>query len=170
MQVTKAALRETARINEARAQRGLKARPVRAVVVGFPNVGKSALINRLLGRRLCESAARPGVTRTLKWLRIGGLLDLLDSPGTAGRLLDVLHSPECNSTLKLPVPLSSIFMIGRQRVTMTCPRSTCPCLRAHAWKQQVMVDPADRPCDCSSARLSLAHNQASQQLHAATRV
>ena len=80
-QVTKAALRETARINEARGRRGLKPRPVRAVVVGFPNVGKSALINRLLGRRMCESAARPGVTRTLKWLRIGGLLDLLDSPG-----------------------------------------------------------------------------------------
>ena len=86
MQVIKAALRETARINEARARRGLKPRPVRAVVVGFPNVGKSALINRLLGRRLCESAARPGVTRTLKWLRIGGLLDLLDSPGIVGGL------------------------------------------------------------------------------------
>ena len=91
-QVTKAALRETVRINEARARRGLKPRPVRAVVVGFPNVGKSALINRLLGRRLCESAARPGVTRTLKWLRIGGLLDLLDSPGVFGP-----------SILKLPV-------------------------------------------------------------------
>ncbi|KAK9821941.1 hypothetical protein WJX81_006710 [Elliptochloris bilobata] len=79
--VTKAALRESARINNARARRGLKPRPVRAVVVGFPNVGKSALINRLLSRRLCDSAPRPGVTRTLKWLRIGGLLDLLDSPG-----------------------------------------------------------------------------------------
>lgn len=68
-------------MNEKRVQRGLRPRPVRAVVVGFPNVGKSALINRLLGRRVADSAPRPGVTRVLKWARIGGDLDLLDAPG-----------------------------------------------------------------------------------------
>ncbi|KAK2079174.1 hypothetical protein QBZ16_002865 [Prototheca wickerhamii] len=47
-------------IDARRARRGLRPRPVRAAVVGFPNVGKSALINRLLGRRARESAARPG--------------------------------------------------------------------------------------------------------------
>lgn len=68
-------------MNRRRKERGLKARPVRACVIGFPNVGKSALINRLLNRRLCDSAPKPGVTRDLKWLRIGGDMDLLDSPG-----------------------------------------------------------------------------------------
>ena len=68
-------------INAKRARRGLKPRPVRAVVIGFPNIGKSALINRLLGRRVVESAAKPGVTRVLRWVRLGGDLDLLDAPG-----------------------------------------------------------------------------------------
>lgn len=68
-------------VNERRQRRGMRPRAVRAVVVGFPNVGKSALLNRLLGRRAVESAARPGVTRQLQWVRLGGELDLLDSPG-----------------------------------------------------------------------------------------
>ena len=80
-QVIKAALRVSEKMNEKRNSRGLKPRPVRAVVVGFPNVGKSALINRLLGRRVADSAPRPGVTRVLRWMRIGGDLDLLDAPG-----------------------------------------------------------------------------------------
>jgi ribosome biogenesis GTPase A len=56
-------------------------RPVRAAVIGYPNVGKSALINRLTKSKACASAPRPGVTRNLRWVRIGGDLDLLDSPG-----------------------------------------------------------------------------------------
>ncbi|MEN9223908.1 MAG: ribosome biogenesis GTPase YlqF, partial [Thermostichus sp. DRC_bins_24] len=68
-------------VNARRQQRGMRPRAIRAVVVGFPNVGKSALLNRLLGRRVADSAARPGVTRQLRWVRLGGELDLLDSPG-----------------------------------------------------------------------------------------
>ncbi|GAA6623874.1 ribosome biogenesis GTPase YlqF [Scytonema sp. NUACC26] len=68
-------------INERRKNRGMLPRPVRAVVIGFPNVGKSALINRLLGRRVVESAARPGVTRQLRWVRISDQIELLDAPG-----------------------------------------------------------------------------------------
>ncbi|KAH7420931.1 hypothetical protein KP509_13G030800 [Ceratopteris richardii] len=68
-------------INEKRRAKGLLPRGVRAVVVGYPNVGKSSLINRLLNRRKCEAAPRPGVTRELKWARIGEDLDLLDAPG-----------------------------------------------------------------------------------------
>lgn len=69
------------KINANRTARGLRPRPVRAVVIGFPNVGKSALINRLLGRRVADSAPKPGVTRSLRWARIGGDIDLLDAPG-----------------------------------------------------------------------------------------
>jgi ribosome biogenesis GTPase A len=75
-------------INQRRRDRGMLPRPVRAVVIGFPNVGKSALINRLLKRRVVESAARPGVTRQLRWIRISDQLELLDAPGVIPAKLD----------------------------------------------------------------------------------
>ncbi|KAK9055776.1 hypothetical protein SSX86_026861 [Deinandra increscens subsp. villosa] len=68
-------------VNLKRRARGLLPRPVRAGIVGYPNVGKSSLINRLLKRRMCPAAPRPGVTRVLKWVRFGSDLELLDSPG-----------------------------------------------------------------------------------------
>ncbi|MEO0406611.1 MAG: ribosome biogenesis GTPase YlqF [Cyanobacteria bacterium P01_A01_bin.135] len=68
-------------MNERRRARGMRPRPVRAVVIGFPNVGKSALINRLLRKRVVDSARRPGVTRQLRWIRISDELELLDAPG-----------------------------------------------------------------------------------------
>ncbi|KQK06092.1 DAR GTPase 3, chloroplastic isoform X1 [Brachypodium distachyon] len=68
-------------VNTKRREKGLLPRPVRAGIVGYPNVGKSSLINRLLKRRMCPAAPRPGVTRELKWVRFGKDLELLDSPG-----------------------------------------------------------------------------------------
>ena len=68
-------------MNDRRVKRGMRPRPVRAVVIGFPNVGKSALINRLLRKKVVESARRPGVTRQLRWVRISDELELLDAPG-----------------------------------------------------------------------------------------
>ncbi|NJK38446.1 MAG: ribosome biogenesis GTPase YlqF [Oscillatoriales cyanobacterium RM2_1_1] len=69
------------RMNQRRRSRGMLPRAVRAVVIGFPNVGKSALINRLLKRRVVDSARRAGVTRSLRWVRISQTLELLDAPG-----------------------------------------------------------------------------------------
>ncbi|KAF6147854.1 hypothetical protein GIB67_014434 [Kingdonia uniflora] len=68
-------------VNTKRRARGLLPRAVRAGIVGYPNVGKSSLINRLLKRRMCPAAPRPGVTRVLKWVHFGKDLELLDSPG-----------------------------------------------------------------------------------------
>ncbi|MFG6103513.1 ribosome biogenesis GTPase YlqF [Leptothoe sp. EHU-05/26/07-4] len=68
-------------MNERRKRRGMKPRPVRAVVIGFPNVGKSALINRLLKRKVVVSERRAGVTRQLRWVRISNEIELLDAPG-----------------------------------------------------------------------------------------
>ncbi|BFG41269.1 hypothetical protein CerSpe_275430 [Prunus speciosa] len=68
-------------VNVKRRAKGLLPRAVRAGIVGYPNVGKSSLINRLLKRRMCAAAPRPGVTRELKWVHFGKDLELLDSPG-----------------------------------------------------------------------------------------
>lgn len=80
-QIARAAQAAGAAMNQRRQKRGMRSRPVRAVVIGFPNVGKSALINRLLKRRIVESARKAGVTRQLRWVRISDELELLDSPG-----------------------------------------------------------------------------------------
>ena len=75
------------KVNERRHGRGMLPRPVRAVVVGFPNVGKSALINRLLKKKVVASANKPGVTRQLRWIRISDEIELLDTPGVIPPLL-----------------------------------------------------------------------------------
>lgn len=79
--VAKAAQATGAAMNQRRRDRGMRPRAVRAVVIGFPNVGKSALINRLLKRKVVASARKPGVTRQLRWIRISETLELLDAPG-----------------------------------------------------------------------------------------
>lgn len=86
--VTKAAQAAGGEVNKRRGDRGMLPRPVRAVVIGFPNVGKSALINRLLGKRVVESARRAGVTRQLRWIRISDEIELLDAPGIIPWRLD----------------------------------------------------------------------------------
>ncbi len=78
-------------VNRRRRDRGMLPRPVRAVVIGFPNVGKSALINRLLKRRVVDSARKAGVTRQLKWIRISDELELLDAPGV---IPTIIENPE----------------------------------------------------------------------------
>ena len=87
-QLQQAAIRAGSALNERRRGRGMKPRPVRALMLGFPNVGKSALINRLVRQKVVDSARRAGVTRTLRWVRLGQDLDLLDAPGVLPPRLD----------------------------------------------------------------------------------
>jgi len=85
-------------VQERRTRRGLRPRRIRVGIMGYPNVGKSALINKLLNRKRARSANTPGVTKSLQWIRVKtsdngssssdsgnkrnrGDFDLLDSPG-----------------------------------------------------------------------------------------
>ncbi len=56
-------------------------RPVRAMVVGIPNVGKSTLINSFVGKAITRTADKPGVTKGNQWIRLNDSLELLDTPG-----------------------------------------------------------------------------------------
>ncbi|WP_367341682.1 ribosome biogenesis GTPase YlqF [Limosilactobacillus sp.] len=61
--------------------KGMKKRPIRAMCVGVPNVGKSTLLNHLVGKNVAATANRPGVTTGQQWLRSSADLELLDTPG-----------------------------------------------------------------------------------------
>ncbi|WZY01646.1 ribosome biogenesis GTPase YlqF [Bacillus sp. FSL W7-1360] len=61
--------------------KGMKPRELRAVILGIPNVGKSTLMNRLVGKRQAPVGDRPGVTKKQQWLKVGSELALLDTPG-----------------------------------------------------------------------------------------
>ncbi len=61
--------------------RGLKPRPIRAMIVGIPNVGKSTLINKLVNKNVAVTGNKPGVTKAQQWIRINQNLELLDTPG-----------------------------------------------------------------------------------------
>ena len=63
------------------AARGMKKRPIRAMIVGIPNVGKSTLINKLVNKRATIVGNKPGVTKAQQWIRLNENLELLDTPG-----------------------------------------------------------------------------------------
>lgn len=74
--------------NEARKKKGLKERKARALILGIPNVGKSTLINRLVGRKATNVGNKPGITKQLTWIRVSNQVELLDTPGILWPRLD----------------------------------------------------------------------------------
>lgn len=62
-------------------KRGIKNRPIRAIVVGIPNVGKSTFINSFAGKACTKTGNKPGVTKGKQWIRMNKELELLDTPG-----------------------------------------------------------------------------------------
>ena len=66
---------------EKQKRRGMKPRALRAMVCGIPNVGKSTFINTLAKRKAAQTGDRPGVTKSLQWIKVGQSIELLDTPG-----------------------------------------------------------------------------------------
>ena len=62
-------------------RRGIAARPIKAMVAGIPNVGKSTFINSFVGKTSAKTGNKPGVTRGNQWIRISKDINLLDTPG-----------------------------------------------------------------------------------------
>ena len=62
-------------------KRGIVNRPVRAMVVGIPNVGKSTFINAFAGKACAKTGNKPGVTKGKQWIKLNNRLELLDTPG-----------------------------------------------------------------------------------------
>lgn len=77
---------------------GSRGGPLRAIVVGIPNSGKSTLINALLRRKSAPAQDRAGVTRALQWFRLDPLVELMDSPGI---LVPKIETPEAQWKLAL---------------------------------------------------------------------
>ena len=98
LQLKQAAIRAGQELNKRRLDRGMKNRAIRVLTLGFPNVGKSALINRLVQKKVVSSSRKAGVTRSLRWVRLGQDLDLLDAPGVLPPRLE-----DQNSALKLAI-------------------------------------------------------------------
>ncbi len=70
------------------AAKGMKGRPIRVMILGIPNVGKSSLINRLAGGKRAKAEDRAGVTRTQQWIKTTDGVELLDTPGVLWPKLD----------------------------------------------------------------------------------
>ncbi len=75
------------KINRAK-EKGQLMRPVRAMVVGIPNSGKSSIINTISARKAALTSDRPGVTRSPQWIRSGDKLELMDMPGVLWPKID----------------------------------------------------------------------------------
>ncbi len=113
-QLHKAAIDAGEKLNKRRRSRGMLKRPVRALTLGFPNVGKSALINRLLRKKVVDSSRRAGVTRSLRWVRMGEELDLLDAPGVLPPRIDdqeaAIHLAICDDIGQASYEVESIAL------------------------------------------------------------
>ena len=74
--------------NQKREQKGMLKRKTKVIIIGIPNVGKSTLINRLVGKKVTSVGNKPGITKQLSWIRINDKLELLDTPGILWPKLD----------------------------------------------------------------------------------
>ena len=111
------------------AKRGIKNRPVRAMVAGIPNVGKSSLINRLSGGTKTKVENRPGVTRAKQWIRLGAQLELLDMPGILWPKFEdqqaALHLAFTGAINDNVYDVGSVVLLLLNRLREDSPQSLC---------------------------------------------
>lgn len=67
--------------NERLKSKGIILKPIRIMIAGIPNVGKSSLINRMAGKSIAKTGDKPGVTKGKQWIKLTGGIELLDTPG-----------------------------------------------------------------------------------------
>ena len=68
--------------------KGINKTTIRALVIGIPNAGKSTLINKLVGKKIAKTGNKPGITKSLSWIRVRKDIELLDTPGVLWPKLD----------------------------------------------------------------------------------
>lgn len=98
--------------------RGLKPRPVRAMVVGIPNVGKSTLINRLAKRKATITGDKPGVTKAQQIIKVASDFELFDTPGILWPKFDdrdvAMHIALCGSIKSTILPHDEIYIYAME--------------------------------------------------------
>ena len=102
-EIFKVAEEESKILNNKRKEKGLKERKIRILILGIPNVGKSTLINTLVGKKATNVGNKPGITRHLEWIRINSYIELLDTPGILWPKLDdntVAHNLAAMTAIK----------------------------------------------------------------------
>ncbi|MDD6381276.1 MAG: ribosome biogenesis GTPase YlqF [Lachnospiraceae bacterium] len=92
--INDAIMRATEEKRQRDLRRGIKNRPVRALIAGIPNVGKSTLTNSLSGKKSTKTGDRPGVTKGKQWIHVNKGLDLLDTPGILWPKFEDPHTGE----------------------------------------------------------------------------
>lgn len=100
-------------------KKGVKNKAVRVMIVGIPNVGKSSLINRLLGKSKVKTGDKPGVTRGEQWINIGNNIELLDTPGI---LWPKFEEPEIGFSLAVTGAIKDEVFDNQQAVEILLSR------------------------------------------------
>lgn len=100
-------------LQQKRIEKGLAKKDIRALVVGVPNVGKSTLVNRLVGRKATITGNNPGVTKSLSWLKTNSNILLLDSPGILWpKMDDEVQALNLASLASIPVDILPIDKVA----------------------------------------------------------
>ncbi len=119
-QIIEKALEISAPIHAKQIAKGMKPQPIRALVIGIPNVGKSTLINRIAKHAVAQVADRPGVTRAPQWIKPNDRIWLLDTPGVLPMNYDLkltaLHLAAIGAIKRDILPLDAIAAFLHQYI------------------------------------------------------